>query len=129
MSRIQNQTAEPFLIYAWLSGPGIVVRGKHQLTIARPAVAARLYRKTQEAVFYPPVLRVFQPVHSTLPHSTHSMQHASRPVLRRELPRNVLMVSLEAWQDNRSMLVRLGQSRAQIMTSCGLGFSKWRQTI
>ena len=70
-------------------GPGIVVRGKHRIGIARNA--ARMYRRVQEQIFRTPVLGFYaaEPLQN-VPFNTYNAS-----MLRSDLPQNIHILSFQ----------------------------------
>eukprot|EP00932_Pfiesteria_piscicida_P000367 SRR837773.10358.p1 GENE.SRR837773.10358~~SRR837773.10358.p1 ORF type:complete len:789 (-),score=310.03 SRR837773.10358:64-2187(-) len=77
-------------------GPGLVIRGKHLLSLEAPASAAKHWRPLQDRL-YIPVMPFFA---GSQPHS------ASYSALTKALPTNVQLISLQTW-DKETVLLRL----------------------
>lgn len=79
-----------------LYGPGLITRGKHFWTVGAPSTAAQVWRPLVDAV-YMPLQPFFAGAASELGSSTSSF-------LLQPLPPNVQIVTLEAWDDSRTLL-------------------------
>lgn len=80
-------------------GKGLVVRGKHRLTITSSARAARSYRALQSEIYYEPLIAV-------VPSSGHAPSRAAFQGLQADLPANVEILTLEKQEDG-SVLLRV----------------------
>eukprot|EP00929_Paragymnodinium_shiwhaense_P067516 TRINITY_DN33975_c0_g1_i1.p1 TRINITY_DN33975_c0_g1~~TRINITY_DN33975_c0_g1_i1.p1 ORF type:complete len:1024 (-),score=239.94 TRINITY_DN33975_c0_g1_i1:389-3010(-) len=79
-------------------GPGLVVRGKHLVSLAPPAKAAEAWRPLQDKFYMPPA-PFFAAGNARLKEGSYS-------ALSDQLPANVQVITLDRWDDKR-LLVRL----------------------
>ena len=79
------------------NGPGIVVRGKHQIGIAKKA--ARMYRRVQEQIFRTPVLGFY----AAEPSQTAPFNTYNGSILRSDLPQNIHILSFQQTETSASI--------------------------
>jgi len=77
-------------------GPGLVIRGKHLLTLTAPALAAKVWRPAADQLYMPlsPFFAEFEA----------KFEHPSFTALVQSLPVNIQVITLEQWDAQRVLL-------------------------
>ncbi|XP_072039300.1 lysosomal alpha-mannosidase-like [Amphiura filiformis] len=80
-------------------GDGLMIRGKHLVTLSIPGMAAAMHRTIGEQVFMAPSLMFAQGESDWA-----SKYKTSETLLMKDLPVNVHLLTLELWDDNTALI-------------------------